>query len=108
MDTYNSPSEYANDYGTANGDYNDLIDIDRRQSDSNGSESRFGSIPFPTTPTDDRRSYSSTKYYMANGYSGSSHEQRRGDMNFHNPEMSVMHASPTKGSKTGLTRYIEA
>ena len=106
MDSYNSPSEYANDYGPANSDYNDHIDIDRRQSESMATESRLGPRPFPTTPTDDRKIYSATKYSMVNGNSGYSHEKRGDVINTHNNHMSGMHKSPTKKNNTGLTRYV--
>ena len=104
MEPYNLLPETSNHYNTSTGDYDELIDIDPRQSVSNANERKAVPKHFPTTPTENRINPTFSKYPTANNISIPLDEQRQEIIRSHNPDISHLQRSPTKGSKTGITR----
>ena len=114
MDNYNNlQGEDFNLYpknGTQD-DYNELIDIDTRQSFSSSKERPDASKRYPGTPTENQNMSDFLKYQTENGNIASMEEHNRQEfLRSHpkNPDISIINSSPTKGSKTGLTRYRNA
>ena len=107
MENYNNPTEGYNHYTNTNEDYNELIDIDNRQSVLNSNERRSSSNTFPSSLNDNRNNPSAVKYSMTNGSSDTSDGKRQEIMYSHHLETSHLAPSPAKENKTGLTRYFK-
>ena len=104
MENYNNPTEGYNHYTNTSEDYNELIDIDHRQSVLNSNERRSSSNTFPSSPNDNRNNPSVVKYAMTNGSSDILDGKRQEIMYSHHLETSPLAPSPAKENKTGLTR----
>ena len=104
MENYNNPIEGYNNYTNTNDDYNELIDIDNRQSVSHSNERRSSSKTFPKSPNDNRNNASVIKYSTNNGNLECLDGKRQEIIYSHHPETSPLVHSPTKENKTGLTR----
>ena len=110
MENYNNlQTDESNNYpvNSVKDEYNELIDLDTRQSFSSSKDLPIASKRFPVTPTESRNISQFSKYPTEDGNIASLEEHHRQEfLRSHSkkPEISIAHSSPTKGSKTGLTR----
>ena len=110
MENYNNlQADELNQYlaDGAKDDYNELIDLDTRQSFSSSKDLPIASKRFPVTPTENKNINHFSRYPTEDGNIASIEEHHRQEfLRSHpkKPEISIVNSSPTKGSKTGLTR----
>ena len=110
MENYNNlQADETNQYPVSGhrDEYNELIDLDTRQSFSSSKDLPIASKQFPSTPTETRNVNQFSTYQTEDGNIASLEEHHRQEFlrsHTKKPEISLNHSSPTKGNKTGLTR----